>query len=319
MTMCNREAAVGCSGRRNRLQLFLGGLAAMTLLLFGAAIPVSAQPAPCTANCAILSIGDATIAPGDPNSVAVSFTQGGAGAADEIAAIAFTLQISDQLSLADCTLGTDGLPNSVVKSAALSNFKVVVENATCTAGRTHCLCDTATPDNFINIVVYGPNPLPAPGSGPVEIPVIPSGQLMTINLSVDNGVPPETNIPLHVLRETDGAKPQFQAYLSVGDKDAVDQTCVPQAGTPPCSGGGAVSQVNTDDGQVSVIQGTAACVGDCNGDDAVTVDEIVKMVNIALGGLNVSECPAGDRDDSGTITVDEIVQAVNNALVGCGS
>lgn len=311
--MCNREAAVGCSGKR----FLLGGLAALTLLLFGATTRVEAQPAACTANCATLSVADATIASGGTGSVAVSFTQGGAGAADEIAAIAFTLQISDQLSLADCTLGGDGLPNSVVKSGALSNFKVVVENATCTAGRTHCLCDTGTPDNFINIVVYGPNPLPAPGSGPVEIPVIPSGQLMTINLRVDNGVTEGTKIPLHVLRETDGAKPQFQAYLSVGDKDAVDQTCVPQAGTPPCSGGGAVSQVNSDDGEVTVQGGDEPCVGDCNGDLAVTVDEIVKMVNIALGGLDISECPAGDRDDSGTITVDEIVQAVNNALTGC--
>jgi hypothetical protein len=314
MTMCNREAVVGSGWLNNWLHL--GGIAALTIVLFAATPRANAQPAACTANCAILAVSDAEIPSGGTGSVAVNFTQGGAGAADETAAIAFTLQISDQLALADCTLGADGLPYSVVKSGALSNFKVVVENATCTAGRTHCLCDTGTPDNFINVVVYGPNPLPAPGSGPVEIPVIPSGQLMTINLRVDNGVAAGTNIPLRVLRETDGAKPQFQAYLSVGDKDAVDQTCVPQVGTPPCSGS-ATYQVGTDDGQVSVTPGVAACVGDCNGDGAVTVDEIVKMVNIALGGLDISECTAGDRDSSGTITVDEIVQAVNNALVGC--
>lgn len=48
----------------------------------------------------------------------------------------------------------------------------------------------------------------------------------------------------------------------------------------------------------------------------VTVDEILKMVNIALGAP-VEECPAGDRNGDGDITVDEILTAVANALDGC--
>jgi hypothetical protein len=59
------------------------------------------------------------------------------------------------------------------------------------------------------------------------------------------------------------------------------------------------------------------CLGDCDGDGQVTVDEIIIMVNIALGTISVSECEAGDIDSSGTITVDEIVTAVNLALDGC--
>jgi hypothetical protein len=66
-----------------------------------------------------------------------------------------------------------------------------------------------------------------------------------------------------------------------------------------------------------VDQGTPGCVGDCNGDGSVTVDEIVTMVNIALGMANVSTCTAGDSDGSGSITVDEIITATNNALNGC--
>jgi hypothetical protein len=230
-----------------------------------------------------------------------------------VAAIAFTLQISSQLELADCNLDANGLPAAVTKGAALSNFRVVVENASCTAGRTHCLCDPpAEPDDFINIVVYGPDPLPTPGSGPVEIPTIPSGELLTIALRASGAA---GTVPLHVVQEPDGAKPQFQAFLSIGDKDAVDQTCVPQVGTPPCSGGSAVYQITVNDGQVEI--GGVSCVGDCNVDGSVTVDEIVRMVNIALGQQDVSICPAADRDGSGTVTVDEIVQAVNNALNGC--
>ena len=49
----------------------------------------------------------------------------------------------------------------------------------------------------------------------------------------------------------------------------------------------------------------------------VTVDEILTMVNIALGNTPVADCVAGDRNGDGTITVDEILAAVNNALSGC--
>jgi hypothetical protein len=59
------------------------------------------------------------------------------------------------------------------------------------------------------------------------------------------------------------------------------------------------------------------CVGDCNRDASVTVDEIVTGVNIALGNSSIDTCPAFDGDGSGTVTVDEIITAVNNALNGC--
>jgi streptogramin lyase len=60
-----------------------------------------------------------------------------------------------------------------------------------------------------------------------------------------------------------------------------------------------------------------ACVGDCNGDQSVTVDELLRMVNIALGNAPLSACEPGDGNGDGQITVDEILVAVNNALNGC--
>lgn len=60
------------------------------------------------------------------------------------------------------------------------------------------------------------------------------------------------------------------------------------------------------------------CAGDCGADGAVTVDELVLIVNIALGSASVSQCSAGDVNRDGAITVDEIVSAVNRALGGCG-
>jgi hypothetical protein len=60
-----------------------------------------------------------------------------------------------------------------------------------------------------------------------------------------------------------------------------------------------------------------ACLGDCNADGQVTVDEVVTLVNIALGNSAVDACLNGDVDGGGAITVDEIVTALNLALDGC--
>jgi hypothetical protein len=51
----------------------------------------------------------------------------------------------------------------------------------------------------------------------------------------------------------------------------------------------------------------------------VTVDEILKAVNIALGAALVTTCPLADANGDGAVTVNEIVLAVNNALNNCGS
>lgn len=59
------------------------------------------------------------------------------------------------------------------------------------------------------------------------------------------------------------------------------------------------------------------CIGDCGGDGTVTIDEIVTMVDIAVGAAPLDACRAGDADGDGEITVDEIVAAVNHAMQGC--
>jgi Ca2+-binding EF-hand superfamily protein len=61
----------------------------------------------------------------------------------------------------------------------------------------------------------------------------------------------------------------------------------------------------------------APCDGDCNRDGQVTVNELITAVNIALGTLDVSSCPAADRNGDGEVTVSELIRAVNRALVGC--
>ncbi len=63
--------------------------------------------------------------------------------------------------------------------------------------------------------------------------------------------------------------------------------------------------------------GSDECGGDCNGDVAVTVDELLVMIEIALGTQGMFACPPGDLDGDRTVSVDEIIAAVGFALTGC--
>jgi hypothetical protein len=303
----------------------------MVTLLSVLAVPQSqgGQPAcPNAANCAQVGLGGPSGARGATVGVPFTFTQGPGGSPiGQIAAIAFTVTMptgaTAPLTLADCGSNSDGtLPNAVVPDGSLANFKLVVENAYCSPTRTHCLCPDAgsgiSADNFMNVVIYGPNPLPTPGPTPIAIPTLPSGPqlLFTANFKVSSGA--GGVIPLHVLNQVDDKSgsistgPAFTALLSVGDVNAVDQTCVPQI--PPCHDANGVSQVVVTDGRVLVTNG---CTGSCDYSGQVTVDKILTMVNIALGNQSIGSCWAGDADGNGQITIDEILAAVNNALNGC--
>lgn len=63
---------------------------------------------------------------------------------------------------------------------------------------------------------------------------------------------------------------------------------------------------------------SAQCVGDCDGNDVVAVNELVLGVNISLGLLQIDACPAFDCQNNGTVPVNCLVQGVNNSLNGCG-
>jgi hypothetical protein len=63
--------------------------------------------------------------------------------------------------------------------------------------------------------------------------------------------------------------------------------------------------------------GGPRCVGDCDDNGTVEVEEVIKGVNIALGSALLGTCQASDADGSGTVTINELIIAVNNALNGC--
>lgn len=59
------------------------------------------------------------------------------------------------------------------------------------------------------------------------------------------------------------------------------------------------------------------CRGDCDADGAVSIDELVRAVNVALGSQPVDVCRPVDRDGDGRVTIDELIAAVGAALGGC--
>jgi hypothetical protein len=61
------------------------------------------------------------------------------------------------------------------------------------------------------------------------------------------------------------------------------------------------------------------CVGDCDNSGAVTVDEVVRGLSIALGSLPLDQCPPLDCNATGQVTVDCLIEAVDGELTGCAS
>jgi hypothetical protein len=60
-----------------------------------------------------------------------------------------------------------------------------------------------------------------------------------------------------------------------------------------------------------------ACAGDCSGDGAVTVNELVAGVGAALG--NGAPCAALDGNGDGTASINELIAAVAALLNGCAA
>jgi hypothetical protein len=78
---------------------------------------------------------------------------------------------------------------------------------------------------------------------------------------------------------------------------------------------GTVAALGLTLGLCRVAQGQAPCIGDCNDSGEVAVDDIIIMVNIALGIDTIESCINGDANCDGEITIDDITKAIGNALI----
>jgi hypothetical protein len=60
-----------------------------------------------------------------------------------------------------------------------------------------------------------------------------------------------------------------------------------------------------------------SCTGDCDGDGAVNINELIVAVNVALGRQPLERCVAADADSSGAISISELITSVRSAIGGC--
>ena len=101
-------------------------------------------------------------------------------------------------------------------------------------------------------------------------------------------VPPGSGLRIGIDRDDDG----------IFDRDELDRCGDPNdPGTPP-----------------RIAQ---ACLGDCNRDCAVTVDELIRGVRVGVGASGLDGCVAFDGDFDGVVTISELVRGVEHSLNGC--
>ena len=81
------------------------------------------------------------------------------------------------------------------------------------------------------------------------------------------------------------------------------------------------SGVHVDNEDVTVtlcpVRRANPCIGDCNCNGAVDIDDLVTGVNAALGMTSPNACASIDPDEDGLVEIDELVRAVSAALEGC--
>ena len=97
-------------------------------------------------------------------------------------------------------------------------------------------------------------------------------------------------------------------------------TCGQRVATPTPSAtptGGVGSRTPTPTATATPEAG--GCAGDCDGDGTVSIAELIRMVNIALGSLPLSQCPISDRNGDGMVNISELIGAVGRALSSCDS
>jgi hypothetical protein len=119
----------------------------------------------------------------------------------------------------------------------------------------------------------------------------------TLYASTDNGVYAYTRGGAGWLPLDDGLDGRLVSSLAVDPSDP------------------SVVHAGTSDG-VFTIRRQTSCSGDCDGNGAVGISELVTIVDIAMGAQPIEAC-AVDMPDDGRMGISDIVAAVEHALRGC--
>ncbi len=141
-------------------------------------------------------------------------------------------------------------------------------------------------------------------------------------------IPPGTAATaMLTVRATDNADDERIVTVELARGDVFNQT-----GSVDADGDGVMDAVDNcqavanpdqtdadDNGIGDACEGSEppACAGDCDGDRAVAIDELIRAVTIALGSGAIDDCAAADGNGDGNLVINELIAAVNVALLGC--
>ncbi len=179
--------------------------------------------------------------------------------------------------------------------------------------RDACTCAQAFRDISFSDIPFG-GTYCCGQSNRYELLPLNAGELHYLRafLDLNDNRQPDPGEPLGTCRHPAVAGPD-QTDVAISFADDGTATClVPSSPTP------AQTPTATPLATPSPTPTPPTCVGDCDGRGGVTVDEIITLVNIALGTAGNSACPHGIPPGA-TVDVSLIIQAVNNALTGCAS
>jgi hypothetical protein len=102
------------------------------------------------------------------------------------------------------------------------------------------------------------------------------------------------------------------AVIEPPASEIVDPAVQPCGPTPTATQTGTATPTPTPTPRPPV-----ACVGDCDGDGEVGLDELVVATNVALGHFPLTACERIDADGDGRVTIAELIAAVDASMAGC--
>jgi hypothetical protein len=289
-------------GVRQRLQPFGRSLVAilMTGILGWSAVATASPPS--------IEVGVATGVPGQQVTFTATLHTGGA----QIAGIQNDIGFDPNVPIAGINGQPDCTVNPAIKKGAtfFTFLPLGCSGAACTSMRALVLAlnnATAIPDGSILYTCNAAiSPATAVGIYPLNVSNVISSSPAGVQLPSGPGIDGKITVLSrdNCCQCPDSCVPPVSGSCG-GCTLVLDASC----------GGGPLCAMNTPTPMPTPL--VAPCVGDCDGSGDVTVDDLIIMVNIALGSSPLAACPIGDADGSGGIAVNEIIQAVGFALTSC--
>ena len=177
------------------------------------------------------------------------------------------------------------------------DFDRLTPIAATASGRPDCTADEVIAENFTSFTYLPMGCTPGDDCTGMRALILPS-------IAIPTGIPDGATLySCHVAIAADAP---VGTYPLVAER--------PLASAPD----GTMLAVVAGDGAIEVVEPPPpACVGDCDGDHSVAINELLLGVNIIISAAPVSACPLLDVNGDGTVAVNELVRAINIALTGC--